>query len=212
MTKVYEYGRIAKLAESLGKAGISQEIVEQVTEGGEAIGKASSREQVADWMREAMLRMGRLLDKETRIAVREACACCLGGKRLEMAKRIAREHEALEDRIAAANEAKLVFGHSVEMLGDGRVRVAFSPEGLAEYRCACLGKPRAPLPITYCYCCGGHVKHHLQTALGRPLACTVVSSALSSGGRKPCTFVFSTQTPCPNPTVFGSETMPRPAP
>ena len=144
-------------------------------------------------MKEAMHRMNRLLDKETRYAVREACACCLGGKRLRMVKEVSREYEKLEDRVRAANEAKLVFGHSVTLQEDGRVLVCFSPEGLPAYRCVCLPQAKEPLSITYCYCCGGHVKHHLQIALGRTLACTVRSSALSSGGKKPCTFIFSVE-------------------
>jgi len=186
----YEYGRIDKLAQNLEKAGISQEIVDQVMEGGEAIRRGTKPEKKAEWMKGAMHRMDKLLDRQTRYAVREGCACCLGGKRLKTVKEIAKQNETLEDRVLAANEAKSVFGHSVTLEEDGRVRVCFSPDGLPQYRCVCLPKAKEPLSITYCYCCGGHVKHHLQTALDRKLECRVRSSALSSGGRKPCTFIF----------------------
>lgn len=189
--KKYEYGRIAKLAEELEAAGIAQEVIDQIMEGGDAVRRSTSPEEKAQWMREAMRRMDGLLDKETRYAVREACACCLGGKRLKISKQITKENETLEDRIRAANEAKFVFGHSVTTQEDGRILVRFSPEGQSEYRCVCLPKAQKPLPITYCYCCGGHVKHHLQTALGRRLACKVRSSALSSGGKEPCTFLLT---------------------
>ena len=191
--KEYEYGRIGKLAESLEEAGIPQDIVDQIMEGGKSVRRGTSPAKKADWMRVAMRRMNRLLDRETRRAVREACACCLGGKRLALSKKIASERETLEDRVSAANETKFVFGHSVELQDDGSVLVRFSPEGLEEYRCVCLPKATEPLPITYCYCCGGHVKHHLQIALGRSLACMVRSSALSSGGKKPCTFSLASQ-------------------
>lgn len=190
--KHYEYRRIAKLAEKLEEAGIERAIKEQIMDGGEAIRKSTTPENKADWLREAMFRMDRLLDRDTRYAVREACACCLGGKRLKIVKEIARNNASLEDRIKAANDAKLVFGHSVRMQDDGTVLVCFGPEGEpATYRCPCLPKATAPLPITYCYCCGGHVKHHLQIALGRKLACRVRSSVLSSGGKKACSFLFS---------------------
>ena len=79
----------------------------------------------------------------------------------------------LAERIKAANEAKLVFGHSVTRQEDGRVLVRFQPEGKPPYRCPCLPKAAEPLPITYCYCCGGHVKHHLGIALGREMAVEV---------------------------------------
>jgi len=187
----YEYRRIAELAESLEKHGVAPEIIAEIMEGGEEIRKGSTGEEKAAWLRGAMLRMGRLLDKEIWQPVREDCACCLGGKRHELVKAIAKKGGTLEERVAAANEAKLVFGHSVTLQEDGKVLVCFSPEGLEHYRCSCLGQVKEPLPISYCYCCGGHVKHHLQTALGRKLALTVRSSALSSGGRKPCTFLFS---------------------
>jgi len=140
-------------------------------------------------MRGTMIRMNKLLNSETRNAIREACACCLGGQRLKISKGIAKENESLEERIKAANEARNVFG-SVTMMKNGEILVRFAPEGLDQYRCVCLPKARKPLPITYCYCCGGHIKHHLQIALGRGLDCTVCSSALSSGGKNPCTFSF----------------------
>ena len=188
---MYEYGRIARLGEKLQAAGIARGIIDQIMEGGDAIRSSTKPEGKAAWMNEAMRRMDKLLERETCHAVREACACCLGGKRLEISKRIARENESLADRIKAANEARFVFGHGVTRQEDGRILVCFSPEGQDSYRCACLPKAEEPLPISYCYCCGGHVKHHLQIALGRKLACAVRSSALSSGGKKPCTFLFS---------------------
>lgn len=187
----YEYGRIHTLARNLEKAEIAQELIDQIMKGGEAIRRSTNSEKKAEWMKEAMLRMDNLLDRETRYAVREACACCLGGKCLKIAKGISRANENLEDRIKAANEARYVFGHSVTMMEDGRILVCFWPEGLTEYRCVCLPKAKEPLSITYCYCCGGHVKHHLQIALGQKLACKVRFSAVSSGGKKPCTFIFS---------------------
>ena len=188
--KNYEYHRIGKLAEQLEAANITPAIIDRIMEGGEDILRKTSPEKKADWFRGAMVRMNKLLDMETRKAVREACACCLGGKRLEISRRIAKDNDSLEARIKAANQEPFVFGNSVFMTDDGEVIVRFFPEGLEQYRCVCLTKSKEPISITYCYCCGGHVKHHLQTALGRNLDCTALSSALSSGGKKPCTFSF----------------------
>jgi hypothetical protein len=187
----YEYGRITKLAESLNGAGIEPDIIAEILAGGEAILKSTRPEVKAEGMREAMLRMNRLLDPSTRFRVRENCACCLGGKRFEISKQIAKQNATLEDRIRAANEARFVFGHSVTRQADGSIQVAFSPDGQEHYRCVCLPQAKQKIPITYCYCCGGHVKHHLHTALGRPLNLTVISSALSSLGEKPCKFSFT---------------------
>jgi hypothetical protein len=188
--KKYEYGRIGILEENLIKARIDPGIITEIMAGGSEIRASTKPDLKADWLREAMLRMDRLLDKETRHAVREACACCLGGKRLKNSKEIFKNNSTQEERIRAANETPFVFGHSVTMQDDGQVLVRFAPEGLERYRCPCLPQAKESLPITYCYCCGGHVKHHLQTALGAQLQVRVVSSALSSGGKRPCTFLF----------------------
>jgi hypothetical protein len=188
--KKYGHGRIAKLAEQLEAANITPRIAEKILEGGETIVKATKPKEKADWLWEAMVRMDDLLDMETRKAVREGCACCLGGKRLKISQGIARNNATLEDRIKAANNEPFVFGHSVTKLANGDIRACFFPEGLEQYRCVCLPQADKPLPVTYCYCCGGHVKHHLQIALGRKLDCTTVHTALSSGGKKPCTFTF----------------------
>jgi hypothetical protein len=186
--KTYEYHRIGELARQLEVARVDGKIIDRIMEGGENILRKTSPEKKADWMREAMFRMNKLLDLPTRKAVRESCACSLGGKRLKISKGIAGENITLEERVKAANEVKYVG--NIAMMENGEILVRFFPEGLDHYRCVCLPKAKEPLPITYCYCCGGHVKHHLQIALGQELDCTTRSSALSSGGKKPCTFSF----------------------
>jgi hypothetical protein len=186
--KNYEYHRIGELARQLEVAGVDKKIIDQIMEGGENILRKTSPEKKADWMREAMFRMNRLLDMKTRKAVREGCACCLGGKRLKISRGIAGENKTLEERLKAANEAHYVG--SIKMEENGEILAQFDMQKIAPYHCYCLPKAEKPLPITYCYCCGGHVKHHLQIALGRELDCTTLSSALSSGGKKPCTFSF----------------------
>ncbi|HEY3267273.1 MAG TPA: hypothetical protein VGM37_10130 [Armatimonadota bacterium] len=184
----YEYGRIRRLDESLRAFGVAPDVAAEILEGGEAVTRRTSPAAKADWMREAMCKMDRLMDPESRQAVRETCACCLGGKRLAITKAIARDNATLEERIAACNDAPFVFGNSVALEGDGSVTVRFFADGEESYRCACLPQAREALPITYCYCCGGHVKKHLQAALGRKLAVTVLETALSSAGKRPCTF------------------------
>ena len=188
----YEYGRIKVLADNLRKFGIEEGIVGRIMEGGEAILKNTSPEKKAAWLGEAMCRMDALLDGKTRQAVREACACCLGGQRLKAVKEIAEKHAgaSINERIKAADGVKLVFGNAVNLRSDGSIQVRFQPDNQGGYRCPCLPKASEPISITYCYCCGGHVKHHLQIALGRSLKGTVQSSVLSSGGKKPCTFIF----------------------
>ena len=114
-----EYHRIGELATQLGKAGIKQKTIEKIMDGGENILRKTSPRIKADWMREAMLRMNKLLDLKTRKAVREACACRLTGRPLKASQAIARENKSLGDRIKAGNEAFSVFGGCVRMQENG---------------------------------------------------------------------------------------------
>ena len=84
LMRKYEEGKINKLSKSLKKAGIARGLISQIMKGGEAIRNSATPQEKADWLKKAMLRMDELLDKDTRQAVREACACCLGGKRLKL--------------------------------------------------------------------------------------------------------------------------------
>lgn len=84
----YEYTRIKMLADKLAEAGVSEKISAQILDGGEAIVKGTSSAMRANWMQGAMERMDSLLDKQTRRAIRESCACCLGGERLKLSKEI----------------------------------------------------------------------------------------------------------------------------
>ncbi len=185
----YKYHRIGKLAKQLEIAKIDRAIFDQIMEGGEEVRKKPSLEEKTDWFRGAMVKMDVLLDIETRKAVREGCACYLGGQKSRACKKIVQENESLEERIKAVNNLKYICG-SVTMKPNGDI-IACGDTDIRYYRkCVCLPEAKEPLSITYCYCCGGHVKHHLQTALGRKLEGTVIASALSSGGKKPCTFRF----------------------
>lgn len=187
----YRYARVRRLDESLHRFAVAPQTIDQIMEGGEALTEKTKPVMKSDWLREAMCKMDRLIEPGTRHHVREACACCLGGKRQQISKAIGNENSTLEDRVRAANEARFVFGHSVSLEDDGHVVVQFAPDGEAKYGCPCLPQAREPMPVTYCYCCGGHVKHHLQNALGRKLEVTVLHTALSTGGKKPCKFRFA---------------------
>lgn len=185
----YAYARIRVLNAALRRADLPEEVCDRVLEGGHELTEHSPPAVRAAWMAGAMARMDGLLDEPTRRSVRERCSCCLGGKRGEISRQIGRDGGSLEDRVAAANRAKLVFGHAVSLQPDGRIQVRFMPDGMERYRCPCQPGATEPMSITYCFCCGGHVKHHLQRALGRSLEITVQSSALASGGAQPCRFL-----------------------
>ncbi len=186
--KNYEYRHIRKLAEQLEIAGIDREIIDRIMEGGEDILKTTSLAEKADWLRVAMIRMDNLLDLPTRKAIREGCACRTGKGTSKFSQAVARDNPTLEARIAAANKTYMGFGGGVWMQDNDEIIVRFAPKGPKGYRCSCLPEAEKPLSVTYCYCCGGHVRHHFQLSLGLKLEATPRGTALSTGGKKPCTF------------------------
>ncbi len=186
----YQYGRIRLLHNALIKHNIPDELVEQVMQGGEAVCKTAKPAIKTAWFREAMERMDRLMPLPQRQAVRESCACCLSGERLKVSKKIAKQHATLDERITAANQTPFVFGNSVKRESDGTITVRFEPEGATNTRCVCLGAVTEPISDSYCFCCGGHIKHHLQIALGVKVTCKVVHTALTTAGKEGCTFNY----------------------
>ncbi len=187
----YGDGRIARLAQSLKRARLAPEVADHIMAGGEELPKGATNEQVATWMKGAMARMDASLDRGARHAVRQGCACCLGGKRREQARAVAANYATLEERIRAIDETRMCYFQNVRMLEDGRIRLGYFPDGWDHYTCPCLRGTDEILSITYCYCCGGHVQHHMETALGLHLEVEVVSSSLSSGGKLPCVFALT---------------------
>ena len=181
--------RVVRLAEQLEIAKINPEIIDRIMEGGENIRVKTSFEDKADWFRVAMNKMDELLDIENRKAIREGCACHLGGNKARTCNKIVQEYKSLEERINAVSAKYFICGR-VTLKGNGEIIACPEPEDRYYGQCVCLPKSREPISITYCYCCQGHIKHHLQTALGYQLEGGVIASPLSSGGKYPCTYSF----------------------
>jgi len=188
----YEDGKMEDLNQSLKKHGISASVRKKIMKSGEQIKKTSKKEEKAEWFFNAMNIMDDLLDDETRKKVRGDCACCLEGKRHILCKTVNKEFKTPEERIRAINETHYVFGHEIKVIGAGKYEVAFFDETVQEKRCSCLKVIMdKEMSKTYCYCCGNHVKHHLETVLGKKLDVKIITSALMSMGKKSCRFVLT---------------------
>jgi hypothetical protein len=184
----YSYGKIKKLADSLKNNGIEEAIVTAIMKDGEKIKQADKNVKKAEWFYNAIQVMDKQLKPKVRYKVRQDCACCLGGKRHEICVNTNKNFKNTRDRLKAVNEARLVFGHVVKKITDGKYEVSFFPEELEIKKCPCLKDLTKAMPITYCYCCGGHVKYHLETVLGKKLSVKVLETALSTKGKKGCRF------------------------
>jgi len=185
------YGKVRSLYEALLCNEVSEEKVSRIMEGCGEITEKSTPAKRAAWIAHAMEKLDNELPLEERRQIREFSACCLGGKREKLSKAIAAEGGSLGERVAKANQTPYVFGHGVKLLDDGRIQVQFFPDGKESYSCVCLKGAKEPMSTTYCMCCGGHIKHHLQTVLEKELECEIIHTPLSTGGKKPCTMAFT---------------------
>jgi len=188
----YNVGNIDRLDQSLVKNGIDADVRKKIMKSGELIKGTSKPEVLADWCFNAMTKIDELLDEKTKQAVREDCACCLGGKREKLCKQMAKQFATAEERIKAINDTHFVFGHEIKITGKGKYEVKFFDDAASEKICSCSGRRLNVLnkkwSKTWCYCCGGYVKRHLETVLGKQVNVKVISTVLSSMGRKNCHF------------------------
>ena len=188
----YDLGKMEDLDQSLIKHGIQNKIRNKIMKNGNLIKKDSKNEIRAEWFFNAMNTMDELLDEETKIKVREDCACCLEGKRQKLCKDVNKNCKTIEEKISVINKTHYVFGHEIKIIGTGKYEVTFFDEEIPLKTCSCLKiVMEKPMSKTYCYCCGGHIKHHLETVLGKKLNVEIINSALMSMGEKSCKFILS---------------------
>jgi len=187
----YKDGKMEDLNQSLKKHGIKDNIRKKIMKSGESIKKTSKKEAKAEWFCNAMNVMDELLDEKTKKEIREDCACCLEGKRKKVCKEINKKYDTTEDRIKAVNETHFIFGHEIKIIGKGKYEVTFFDEKIPEKRCSCLKIVMEKyMPKTYCLCCGGHIRHHLETILGKRVDVEFITSALTTQGKKSCRFIL----------------------
>ena len=93
--------------------------------------------------------------------------------------------------------SELETGHKVNHISlneDGTVTLRFGSASGENYYCPCSPiKKLKPydFPLTYCGCCGAHVRYTHEFALGVKLRLKkIVSSMANSNGEKACEFVY----------------------
>lgn len=185
--KLYS-GKVKRLALSMIKRGYTLR---------EAMDFVSSAKGILDKDNYALMNwftenLPALENRENFKELREDCACCLGGKREAAARAIFKENPDRASRMEALMSNPLIVGYRGEKIDENSFYVSFYPE-MEYYRCSCLrpekGKQTAPMPRGYCYCCCGHLKHHVQKALGCEVQVELITSALTTLGKEGCRFL-----------------------
>lgn len=188
----------SRLMRSLLDHGVTGEALDRIYDGFADVGDKSPVKTRTAFLRQAMRILDARVDAEQRIAIIEACACCLGGLRAAKVKRfrdgLAGQNLTLAEQVDRLRQAKPFYNTTV-LRPDGTIRDGIYHRVDGKYRCACTMFSKArldePISATYCLCCAGHYRHHLQAALGLALKTKrVVSSPLASMGAEPCEFEF----------------------
>lgn len=176
------------IPETMRKQGFSEEVISQIAAGDEYSSEA---------VMALIDRMDRLLTKEQRLSIMQEQGCCKTGAgpkaHGEFGKSVA--GKPLAEKIALMGELKTVHKAPCRINDDGTLTVYWGSEDLDSRSCPCGVIKKLPesftVPITFCGCCGGHIKNNYQKSLGVKLRLKeVVSSSSSSNGKKRCEFLY----------------------
>jgi len=142
--------------------------------------------------------MDKYLSKEECIAIMDEQGCSKSNKYSAVFRKFGELHKGktIEERIALLGE--LESGHKVNECrknDDGTITLKFGVgDSKGDWDCPCSPiKKLKPynFPLTYCGCCGAHVRYTHEFALRVKLRLKeIVSSMANSDGEKPCEFVY----------------------
>jgi len=138
-----------------------------------------------------------LLSKEQCLRIMDEQGCNKSNKVSAAFRKFGEKYadKTLLERIALMSE--LETGHKVNHItlnDNGTVTLQFGTASGENYHCPCTPiKKLKPydFPLTYCGCCGAHVRYTHEFALGVKLRLIeVVSSMANSNGEKGCEFIY----------------------
>ena len=172
----------------LPKYGINENQVKEIIGNGDLV--------------DIIARMDKLLDPEIVYQILDSSACGTSVKEIKGIKKI--EAETLKERVnKIANLDDFHSGWKVSLNQDNTLTAGWIIKEKDNYACVCsspvkkgmkvsdLTLGNRAMSLTYCICCAGHCRKHLQKLLDIQLKTKViVSSPISSKGQKPCEFIF----------------------
>lgn len=155
---------------------------------------------------DVIARMEKLLDHDIMQEILDSCACGGGQEYLKQCKKIGKalNGKSLEEKINHLNN--IIFDSEKIMLnGNHLLTGTLSYKENEKYKCVCSAtvkkgmmvssltadEDNRTMPLSYCFCCAGSFRQHLQLQLGINLKTKdIVSSPINSKGQKPCEFIF----------------------
>ncbi len=178
--------RIAGLKTKLSRFNINEKVAKEIIGTGDLV--------------EVIERMEKLLEPDTTYQILDN-SCCDGktDSFMEIAGETLQEKI---DKIPCLTDFHA--GWNVKMNDDNTLTAGWILKNNNGFYCVCsatvnrkkvrvrdLTHGERTMPLTYCLCCAGHCRRHLEKLLGVKLkTIEVVSSPINSMGQKPCEFIF----------------------
>jgi len=151
-------------------------------------------------------RMEKLLDPDLTREILDSCACGGGKEYIKKCEQTGRElaGKELTEKINHLNSAP--DSTMLTLNRDNTITGVMSFGDSGRYKCVCSAAVKngvtvadlasaedenRVMPLTYCLCCAGSWRRHLQLQLGIGLKTReIISSPINSRGEKPCEFIF----------------------
>lgn len=179
---------IKQIPKTMGKQGIPAETIARFN-----FPETGGAEEVMSLISQ----MDKLLSKEQCLSVMQEQGCCKTGKgpTAHSAFGQANKGKTLKEKVALLNEAQMPHKAPCRLNDDGTLSVWWGAENLSKGSCPCGFIKKLPdsyeVPLTFCGCCGGHIRSNYQKSLGVKLRLKeIVSSRSSSNGKKRCEFLY----------------------
>lgn len=180
--------RVDGLKTKLLRVGISENQVKEIIGNGDLV--------------DITVRMDELLEPDIIYQCLDACACGTLKKELSGIKKI--ETDTLQEKIEKIPLLEDYHsGWNVVLNKDYTLTAGWAIAEKDNYSCVCsatvnkklkvsdLTHESRTMPLTYCLCCAGHCRRHLEKLLDIQLKTKeIVSSPINSNGKKPCEFIF----------------------
>lgn len=141
--------------------------------------------------------MDKLLSKEQCLSIMQEQGCCKSGKGPAAHREFGRANEGktLKEKVALLNLAQIPHNAPCHLNDDGTLSVYWGSDDMGKKSCPCGFTKTLPdsfeVPLTFCGCCGGHIRSNYQKSLGVKLRLKeIVSSSSNSRGKKRCEFLY----------------------
>jgi hypothetical protein len=174
-----------KMKKTMIELGIPQKIIDKFDP---FVSRDFRQEQVIPFINQ----MEKLLSPEQCLLIMERQGCCKTGKNDVATRAFGLEHagKTIKEKVKLLPKAKIPYNIPCNLNDDDTLTAFFE-----NYKCGCYGirklSEQIKIPRTYCGCCGGFMRHHLQNALGVSLRLKeIVPSPNSSNEKKRCEFLF----------------------